>query len=208
MFNKVVLVGNLTRDIELRYAQSGSAIANTAIATSRKFTQNGERKEEVCFMDITFFGRSAEVANQYLRRGSKILVEGRIKFDQWVSQDGSKRSKHSVIVETMQMLDSKADAQAQGGGDYSQAPSNGGGGYEAPAQQQQQNYGQQSQQQPASYGQPQQQQSNNYGGGQQQNSYGNAPQKQQAPAQNYQKQEMPSAQAIPEIDIDEDEIPF
>ena len=111
MFNKVVLVGNLTRDIELRYAQSGSAIANTAIATTRKFTQNGERKEEVCFMDITFFGKSAEVVNQYLRKGSKCLVEGRIKFDQWVAQDGSKRSKHSVIVEQMQMLDSKADAQ-------------------------------------------------------------------------------------------------
>ena len=120
MFNKVVLVGNLTRDIELRYAQNGSAIANTAIATSRKFTQNGEKKEEVCFMDITFFARSAEVANQYLRRGSKILVEGRIKFDQWQAQDGSKRSKHSVIVETMQMLDSKSDetASAPQDGDY------------------------------------------------------------------------------------------
>ena len=207
MFNKVVLVGNLTRDIELRYAQSGSAIANTAIATSRKFTQNGERKEEVCFVDITFFGRSAEVANQYLRRGSKILVEGRLKFDQWVAQDGSKRSKHSVIVETMQMLDSKADAQA-GGGDYSSAPAaSNGGGYEAPAAApQQNNYGQQSQQKPAyGAGQQQQQQSSNYGGGQQ-NSYGN--QQQQAPQQNYQKQEMPSTQAIPEIDIDEDEIPF
>jgi len=113
MFNKVVLVGNLTRDIELRYASSGSAIANTAIATSRKFTQNGERKEEVCFIDITFFGRSAEVANQFLRRGSKILVEGRLKFDQWVAQDGSKRSKHTVIVETMQMLDSKSDETRQ-----------------------------------------------------------------------------------------------
>ena len=113
MFNKIVLVGNLSRDIELRYASTGSAIANTAIATSRKFTQNGEKKEEVCFIDITFFGRSAEVANQYLRRGSKILVEGRLKFDQWVAQDGSKRSKHSVIVETMQMLDSKSDGQQQ-----------------------------------------------------------------------------------------------
>ena len=211
MFNKVVLVGNLTRDIELRYAQSGSAIANTAIATSRKFTQNGERKEEVCFVDITFFGRSAEVANQYLRRGSKILVEGRLKFDQWVAQDGSKRSKHSVIVETMQMLDSKADAQA-GGGDYSAAPSDNGSGYEAPAQQksydgaqQNNNYGQQSQQKPAYSAGQQQQQSQQQYGGQQQNSYGN--QQQQAPQQNYQKQEMPT-QAIPEIDIDEDEIPF
>ena len=182
MFNKVVLVGNLTRDIELRYAQSGSAIANTAIATSRKFTQNGERKEEVCFVDITFFGRSAEVANQYLRRGSKILVEGRLKFDQWVAQDGSKRSKHSVIVETMQMMDSKADAAAQGSGEAYSAPESNGGGYEAPAQQK-------------SYAAPQQSQQNNYGNAQ--------PQQQQS----YQRQEMPQ-QNIPEIDIDEDEIPF
>lgn len=111
MFNKVVLVGNLTRDIELRYSQNGSAIANTAIATSRKFTVNGEKKEETCFVDITFFGRSGEVANQYLRRGSKILVEGRLSFEQWVDKtSGQKRSKHSVIVETMQMLDSKGDS--------------------------------------------------------------------------------------------------
>jgi len=204
MFNKVVLVGNLTRDIELRYAQSGSAIANTAIATSRKFTQNGEKKEEVCFVDITFFGRSAEVANQYLRRGSKILVEGRLKFDQWVAQDGSKRSKHSVIVETMQMLDSKADAAANGGGDYSSAPAGANSGYEAPASQQS-NYGQQSQQQPAYGAGQQQQQSQQYGGTQQQNSYGNK--QQQKPQQNYQNQEMPQ-ETIPEIDIDEDEIPF
>jgi len=107
MFNKIILVGNLTRDIELRYSQAGAAISKTAIATSRKFTSNGEKKEEVCFVDITFFGRSAEVANQYLKKGSKILVEGRLNFEQWVDQNGQKRSKHSVIVETMQMLDSK-----------------------------------------------------------------------------------------------------
>ena len=107
MFNKIILVGNLTKDIELRYAQLGSAIANTSIATSRKFTVNGEKKEEVCFVDITFFGRSGEVANQYLHKGSKILIEGRLNFDQWVDKEGQKRSKHSVIVETMQMLDTK-----------------------------------------------------------------------------------------------------
>ena len=107
MFNKVILVGNLTRDIELRYSQGGVAIANTAIATSRKFTKDAQPKEEVCFVDITFFARSAEIANQYLRKGSKILVEGRLNFDQWVDQNGQKRSKHSVVVETMQMLDSK-----------------------------------------------------------------------------------------------------
>ena len=196
MFNKVVLVGNLTRDIELRYAQSGSAIANTAIATSRKFTQNGERKEEVCFIDITFFGRSAEIANQYLRRGSKILVEGRLNFDQWVAQDGSKRSKHSVIVETMQMMDSKADA-AQGGSSYEDEGMSSGGGYEAPAAQPNKSYQAPQQKPQQSYGQPQQQPSHG-----QQKSYGNQPQQ-----RNYHKEEMPQHN-IPEIDIDEDEIPF
>jgi single-strand DNA-binding protein len=107
MYNKVILVGNLAHDIELRYSQGGMGIAKTALATTRKFTANGEKKEDVCFVDITFFGRSAEIANQYLRKGSKILVEGRLNFEQWVDQDGQKRSKHSVTVETMQMLDTK-----------------------------------------------------------------------------------------------------
>ena len=109
MYNKIILAGNLTRDIEIRYTQV--AIANTAIATSRKFkSQTGEQKEEVLFVDITFFGRSAEIANQYLKKGSKVLVDGRLKLDQWTAQDGSKRSKHSVAVENLQMLGNKEDA--------------------------------------------------------------------------------------------------
>jgi len=108
MFNKVIMAGNLTKDVEIRYLPNGSAVSNTALATNRKYTlQNGEKKEEVCFIDITFFGRSAEIANQYLRRGSKVLVEGRLSFDQWNDQQGQKRSKHSIVVEAMQMLDSK-----------------------------------------------------------------------------------------------------
>jgi len=108
MYNKIVLVGNLTRDIEMRFSQSGMAIAKTAIATSRKFKSNtGEQKEEVCFIDITFFGRSAEVANQYIRKGSKILVDGKLVLDQWSDQNGQRRSKHSVTVDLMQMLDTK-----------------------------------------------------------------------------------------------------
>ena len=182
MFNKIILVGNLTRDIELRYSQGGMGIAKTAIATSRKFTVNGEKKEEVCFVDITFFGRSAEVANQYLRKGSKILVEGRLNFEQWVDQNGQKRSKHSVTVETMQMLDSKGDNQG-GGSQYQQNDMNQNSGY-APQQGQQQSY-----QQPA----------------QQQQSY-------QQPSHNNQAQsqsrEMPESNSVPVIDIDEDEIPF
>jgi single-strand DNA-binding protein len=183
MFNKVILVGNLTRDIELRYSQAGMGIAKTAIATSRKFTSNGEKKEEVCFIDITFFGRSAEIANQYLRKGSKILVEGRLNFEQWVDQNGGKRSKHSVTVENMQMLDSRADSQGMG------APA-GQSGYDAPAQ----DYGQQQ----GGYNAPQQQ-------------YQQPQQQYQQPQQQQQYQQpqtkMPENN-IPEIDINEDEIPF
>jgi len=110
MYNKVILVGNLTRDIEMRFSQNGLGIAKSAIATSRKFKSNsGEQKEEVCFVDITFFGRSAEIANQYLHKASKILIEGRLIFEQWTDQNGQKRSKHGVTVDIMQMLDSKAD---------------------------------------------------------------------------------------------------
>jgi single-strand DNA-binding protein len=135
MFNKIILVGNLTRDIELKYTNGGTALAKTAVATTRKFTTNGERKEEVCFVDITFFGRSAEIANQYLRKGSKCLVEGRLMFEQWTDQQGQKRSKHSVTVESMQMLDTKAESQQREnhsydstseGGVQSQHPADGG----------------------------------------------------------------------------------
>ena len=150
MYNKVILVGNLTRDIELRYSQSGMGIANTAIATSRKFTSNGEKKEEVCFVDITFFARSAEVANQYLRKGSKILIEGRLNFDQWVDQNGQKRSKHSVVVETMQMLGSKDDNNQGTNNHNAQAQ-----GQQQSYQPQQQNNYQQPQSYQQSYGQAQ-----------------------------------------------------
>jgi single-strand DNA-binding protein len=181
MFNKIILVGNLTRDIELRYSQGGSSIAKSAIATTRKFTSNGERKEEVCFVDITFFGRSGEIANQYLRKGSKILVEGRLNFEQWVDQNGQKRSKHSVIVESMQMLDAKG-TNPSAGADMGQGQPQ---SYQAP-QPERSGY----EQQPAqNYGQPNQ-------------GYSNP----QAAAQ--QSREMPSSNSIPEIDIDEDEIPF
>jgi single-strand DNA-binding protein len=103
--NKVILMGNLTRDIEIRYSQSGSAIGNTGIATNRKWkSQTGEQKEEVMFIDLTFFGRTAEIANQYLRKGSKVLIDGRLSLDQWTAQDGTKRSKHAVIVENLHFL--------------------------------------------------------------------------------------------------------
>ncbi|NEW61261.1 single-stranded DNA-binding protein [Sulfurovum sp. bin170] len=206
MYNKVVLVGHLTRDVEIRYSQSGSAIGNVGIATSRKFkTQTGEQKEEVLFIDLTFFGRTAEIANQYLRKGSKVLVDGRLVFQQWTAQDGTKRSKHAVTVENLQMLDTKADSQNPNNNNgYAAQPSQnsyGGqqqtqnsydasnGGYNAPQQQQ-------------SYGQPQPQQQQQ-GYGQQQAS------SQQASSQPaYQAPQQQKQASVPEIDIDEDEIPF
>lgn len=179
MYNKVVMVGNLTRDIELRYMPNGAALAKGAIATSHRYkTQTGEQKDEVCFLDFNIFGRSAEVANQYLRKGSKVLLEGRLVFEQWTAQDGTNRSKHALRVDTMKMLDSKADSQNLG-------QNSGQVGYNSP----QNNYGQPQQSQ---YNQPQQNASQNSYGGMNNNQTA-----QKAPEQN-----------IPEIDIDDDEIPF
>ena len=177
MYNKVILVGNLTRDVELRYLPSGTAVGKVGIATNRKFkSATGEQKDETMFIDLTFFGRTAEIANQYLRRGSKVLVEGRLILEQWVAQDGTKRSKHSVTVENMQMLDSRADANSQ----YSNS------GYNAaPAQE--------------PMGQ------NNYNNPYEQNSYQQTPQQPTSPSAT---PKAPSEPNIPEIDIDEDEIPF
>jgi single-strand DNA-binding protein len=113
MYNKVILVGNLTRDVELRYAPSGTAIAKFGIATNRTYkdTVTGENKQEVMFIDVTVFGRSAEVANQYLKKGRRVLVEGRLVLDQWVDSTGQKRSKHSVVAEKLQFMETKAEAQ-------------------------------------------------------------------------------------------------
>jgi len=185
MYNKVILVGNLTRDVEIRYSQSGSAIGNVGIATSRKWkSQTGEQKEEVLFIDLTFFGRTAEIANQYLRKGSKVLVDGRLTFQQWTAQDGSKRSKHVVTVENLQMLDSKAD---------SMNPNNNNG------------YGDQASQNNYGGGQSQSQQS--YSQPQQQSSYAQ-PQASQQPSYNAPQPQMQQQPPVPEIDIDDDEIPF
>ena len=120
MFNKVVLVGNLTRDVELRYINTGLAVGRSAIAVTRKYSTNGEKREEICFVDITFFGKSAEIANQYLTKGSKLLVEGRLKFDQWQDNNGQNRSKHSIAVESMEMLgDAKQNNQGYQQSGYS-----------------------------------------------------------------------------------------
>jgi single-strand DNA-binding protein len=99
----------LTRDVELRYSPSGLAIGKVGIATNRRFkSANGEQRDETMFIDLTFFGRTAEIANQYLKKGSKVLVEGRLVLEQWTASDGTKRSRHSVTVESMQMIDTRS----------------------------------------------------------------------------------------------------
>jgi len=110
MYNKVILIGNLTRDIELRYLPSGQALAKSAIATNRRFKDStGMQKDEAMFIDITIWGRAAEIANQYLRKGSRVLIEGRLTLEQWTDMNGQRRSKHSITVENLKMLDRKGE---------------------------------------------------------------------------------------------------
>jgi single-strand DNA-binding protein len=124
-FNRVIVMGNLTRDVEVRYLQSGMAVADIGIAVNdrRKNQQTGEWIEEVTFVDVTLWGRTAEVAGEYLSKGSPIFIEGRLKLDQW-EKEGQKHSKLKVIGERMQMVGSK------GGGGGGGASRGGGQSYE------------------------------------------------------------------------------
>src|SRR3954453_16200633 len=115
-YNKVLLLGNLTRDPEVRYTPKGSAVADLGIAVNRQYTlDTGEKREEVTFVDVTFWGRTAEVAGEYLKKGRSVFIEGRLQHDTWDDkQSGQKRSKLKVIGEMMQMLGGRSGA---GGGD-------------------------------------------------------------------------------------------
>jgi single-strand DNA-binding protein len=105
-FNRVILVGNLTRDIELKYTPGGTAVTEIGMAVNdRRKNANGEWVDETTFVDVTLWGRTAEVASEYLSKGSSILVEGRLKLDTWETE-GQKRSKLRVVGERMQMLGS------------------------------------------------------------------------------------------------------
>jgi single-strand DNA-binding protein len=117
-FNKVILVGNLTRDPELRYTPKGTAIAKIGLAVNRVWTNEaGEKKEEVTFVDVDIFGRTAENVGQYMRKGRPILIEGRLRLDQWDDkQTGQKKSKLGVVAETVQFLGSANGGGGGGGG--------------------------------------------------------------------------------------------
>ncbi|WP_366918874.1 single-stranded DNA-binding protein [uncultured Gimesia sp.] len=125
-FNKVILVGNLTRDPQVRYTPGGSAVAEVGLAVNRSwFDKNSNsRKEETTFVDVTLWGRTAEVASEYLTKGRSVLIEGRLQLDQWDDKEsGQKRSKLKVVGENMTMLGGKGESGGGGGGGQS------GGGY-------------------------------------------------------------------------------
>ena len=111
-YNRVILVGNLTRDPELSYTPSNTAICKFGMATNRKWRDpQGEMREEVCFVDCTAFGRQAETLNQYMRKGRPLLVEGRLQFSQWTNQEGQKRSKLEVVAERFQFMGGREDGE-------------------------------------------------------------------------------------------------
>lgn len=123
-FNKVLLLGNLTRDPQLSYLPSQTAVVEFGIAVNRRWTgQNGDQREETCFVDCRAFGRSAENLNKYCKKGDPLFVEGRLTYDTWTAQDGSKRSKHRVTVQGFQFLSRAGDSSAAPARAASGAPS-------------------------------------------------------------------------------------
>lgn len=123
-FNKVILLGNLTRDPELRVTPSGLSICKFGIAVNRRFsTKEGEQREEVTYVDIDAFGRQAETISKYLTKGDPIHIEGRLKLDQWETKEGEKRNKLGVVLEGFQFIGSRDGGQ--GGGQGEKEPSAG-----------------------------------------------------------------------------------
>ncbi|SNY49237.1 single-strand binding protein [Arsukibacterium tuosuense] len=195
--NKVILIGNLGADPEVRYMPQGGAVANMTLATSESWTDKNtnEKKEQTEWHRVVIYQRLAEIAGEYLRKGSKVYIEGKLKTRKWTDKDGVERYTTEIVANELQMLDGRGDGQQQGGG------MGGGqqGGYQRPAQQQ-------PAQQGGGYQQPQQ------GSGYQQAPAQNSPQQggyqkpaQQGGNQPAQGQQRPPME--PPIDFDDD-IPF
>jgi single-strand DNA-binding protein len=134
-YNKIILVGNLTRDPQLSYLPSQTPVVEFGLAVNRKWKdQSGQQREDVCFIDCRAYAKSAEILNQYMSKGRQILIEGRLQFDQWTDKDGNKRSKHRVFIESFQFLDSgQGQGRAPQQGSQGYAPQQGGQG-QAPQQ--------------------------------------------------------------------------
>jgi single-strand DNA-binding protein len=118
-FNKVILLGNLTRDPEVRYTPKGTAVTELGMAVNRVYTaENGEKREETTFVDVTLWGRTAEIAGEYLKKGRPVFIEGRLQLDTWDDkQSGQKRSKLKVVGEGLQLIGSRPGGSGGGGDD-------------------------------------------------------------------------------------------
>lgn len=122
-FNKILLMGNLTRDPQLSYTPSQTPVVDFGLATNRRYTgQDGSQRDEVCFVDCRAFGRLAENINKYMSKGRPIFLEGRLTFDTWTAQDGSKRSKHRVTVENFHFLPNAGGGPDQGNPGHDSGP--------------------------------------------------------------------------------------
>jgi single-strand DNA-binding protein len=120
-FNKVILLGNLTRDPEVRYTPKGTAVTELGMAVNRVYTaDNGEKREETTFVDVTLWGRTAEIAGEYLKKGRPVLIEGRLQLDSWDDkQSGQKRTKLKVVGEGLQLIGSRPGGGGGGGDEES-----------------------------------------------------------------------------------------
>jgi len=123
-FNKVILLGNLTRDPEVRYTPKGTAVTELGMAVNRVYTaENGEKREETTFVDVTLWGRTAEIAGEYLKKGRPVFIEGRLQLDTWDDkQSGQKRSKLKVVGEGLQLIGSRPGGSGGGDEEGSAAP--------------------------------------------------------------------------------------
>lgn len=133
-FNSVVLLGNVTRDPQVKYLPSGTAVCELGVAVNREWTdkKTNEKKTETCFADVELFARTAEIAGEYLRKGSQVLVSGRLAMSEWTDkQSGQKRSKLKVVGETLQMLGSKSERSEKPASQTASIPTFEGGQQEA-----------------------------------------------------------------------------
>lgn len=138
-YNRIILVGNLTRDPQLSYTPANTAVCKFGIATNHKWkSKDGDAREEVCFVDCVVFGRAGETFNQYMSKGRPVLVEGRLKLDRWTSPEGEKRSRHEVFVENFTFLgggrsgDAGAPQAAATAATAGAGAGGGGGGFDEP----------------------------------------------------------------------------
>ncbi len=129
-YNRVILLGNLTRDVELRYTPSQTAVTDVTLAVNdRRKSPSGEWVDDTSFVDVTIWGRTAEIASQYLGKGSPVMIEGRLKQDKWEA-DGQKRSKLKVVCERMQLIGGRSSGSGRSDSDRSDSDETGGAGRE------------------------------------------------------------------------------